>query len=88
MAPNGALRFKEKDAHLSPGLPSQWRPLRVSRVKCSLVIAWLLLLWWGERMAFSSHISSCNWKTWEQWVGLAPHICTDGHADRPVANPH
>ena len=36
-----------------------------------LTLFWILLLWWGERLIFSSAIQTCSWDRWERWVCLA-----------------
>lgn len=44
---------------------------KLSRAKVALVIIWILVLWWGERLVFWRSVSSCRWENWEQWVYLA-----------------
>ena len=51
---------------------SSRRPfVSISRLNAQalLLLAWGLMLWWGEKHVFSSHISTCKWSNWENWVG-------------------
>ena len=33
-----------------------------------LALLWMLLLLWGERWIFTTHVGVCDWKNWEKWV--------------------
>lgn len=33
-----------------------------------LVVAWVVVLLWGERWVFHSKVESCHWSNWENWV--------------------
>ena len=41
-----------------------------SKAKIGLVVIWVLMLWWGERITFGSSVSSCEWEKWEHWVPI------------------
>ena len=47
-----------------------WRRKLPSKTHIGLIIIWVVVLWWGERGAFSASVSNCSWSTWEQWVSL------------------
>jgi hypothetical protein len=40
----------------------------IDTTKALLVVVWLLVLWWGERLVFRNSISACRWENWEPWV--------------------
>jgi hypothetical protein len=40
-----------------------------------LAFFWMLLLLWGERWIFTSHVSVCDWKNWEKWVSCYGTTC-------------
>ena len=62
----------------TPHAQSIWLGRLPSKIHIGLIITWIVVLWWGERGAFSASISHCDWNTWEQWVGrldgLRKHI--------------
>lgn len=43
--------------------------LQIYRLPAIFIIAWLLILWWGERLAFQRQVNACAWEDWEDWVG-------------------
>lgn len=45
-----------------------WTIRRVLSVSNLLIVAWIVLLYWGERMVFTSSIEACDWNGWEAWV--------------------
>ncbi|KAH0492491.1 hypothetical protein TgHK011_007441 [Trichoderma gracile] len=53
-----------------------------------LAFFWMLLLLWGERWIFTSHVSVCDWKNWEKWPkGATPHHLVL-IADPQILDPH
>ncbi len=44
---------------------------RLLNVTNALIIVWVCVLWWGERLIFSSSLAACQWQQWEQWVSDA-----------------
>jgi hypothetical protein len=49
----------------------RWHPRRLLCLPHLLVLAWLLVLLWGERWVFQSAIKACEWSQWERWVSLS-----------------
>lgn len=45
-----------------------WNPRRLISIPNGLIILWIALLWWGERLVFKQSISKCDWNIWERWV--------------------
>ncbi len=45
-----------------------WNPRRLISIPNGIIILWLALLWWGERLVFQQSISKCDWNIWERWV--------------------
>jgi hypothetical protein len=41
-----------------------WPPV----LEVLVILLWVHILNWGERSAFSSHVSQCGWGAWESWV--------------------
>lgn len=41
---------------------------RLLSVPHVLVLAWVLVMLWGERWVFHSTVERCRWGTWEKWV--------------------
>lgn len=57
---------------------SCWPLRRWLSLPTLLTFLWLLTIYWGERLVFSSSISHCNWQSWESWVwSLLMLECTD-----------
>jgi len=48
-------------------LSKEWLD-KISHTKVALVIIWILVLWWGERLVFRRSVARCRWENWEQWV--------------------
>ena len=53
-----------------------------------LTLAWLLVLWHGERQSFRDHIGRCDWEKWENWHHARPSDAGDDHAAGSAASPH
>lgn len=45
-------------------------PRRLLSVSNALILLWICLLWWGERLVFRNSLTACQWNQWEQWVSL------------------
>jgi hypothetical protein len=41
---------------------------RILNVTNALILVWICVIWWGERLAFSRSVAACQWHQWEQWV--------------------
>ena len=54
--------------------PIVWRGMRPARTYLALILSWILILWWGERLVFLRSISACEWGEWEQWVSLPDFV--------------
>ncbi|KAJ9132014.1 Manganese ion homeostasis [Pleurostoma richardsiae] len=53
-----------------------------------LVVAWVLVLLWGERWVFRSRVDDCRWSNWEKWPsGANPHHLIFV-ADPQIIDPH
>lgn len=39
-------------------------------VQLFLILAWVLLIRWGERSVFQKSLDQCSWGNWEKWVNL------------------
>lgn len=46
----------------------QWRSFL--SLPTTLILIWILALWWGEVRTFRTCIDRCDWQTWERWVGF------------------
>lgn len=53
-----------------------------------LTLAWLLVLWHGERQSFRDHIRRCDWEEWEDWHRGRPSDSGDDRAGAEAASPH
>lgn len=52
-----------------PGLHNVARiKARIWNVPFALALLWIVVLLWGERVAFQRSISNCLWHEWEAWV--------------------
>ncbi|MCJ1242881.1 hypothetical protein MMC30_000077 [Trapelia coarctata] len=61
---------------------------KLSRTKVALVIIWIFVLWWGERLVFRRSVAKCRWESWEQWPSEAvPHHVVL-LADPQLVDPH
>lgn len=62
--------WDEDQKYTKPISPVQniWRGKLPSKTHIGLIVIWIVVLWWGEKGAFSASISSCRWNIWEQWV--------------------
>lgn len=47
---------------------------RLLQAPTILIALWAIVLWWGERYVFNSHVARCQWEKWEAWVGAACYI--------------
>jgi hypothetical protein len=43
---------------------------RLLSVTNALILLWICVLWWGERVVFRNSLAACQWHQWEQWVSL------------------
>lgn len=75
--------------------PGTWQHIvyrRILSLPTALVLLWIFLLHWGERSLFSNDVNSCNWESWEQWVGLGTFYLDSVEADLNLqpskAQPH
>lgn len=41
---------------------------RIWNLPCALVLIWVLVLVWGERVVFDRSVKQCLWQEWESWV--------------------
>lgn len=39
----------------------------------ALVLAWVLVLLWGEHWVFHTTVERCDWDSWEKWVRAREH---------------
>ncbi|KAL9109095.1 MAG: hypothetical protein Q9227_006186 [Pyrenula ochraceoflavens] len=61
---------------------------RFLSVRSALVLIWVLLLWWGERLVFEHAVQSCDWGNWEKWPAASrPHRVVF-IADPQLVDPH
>lgn len=44
-----------------------------------LMLAWLYILWRGERMTFDKAVASCRWNAWENWVHMTQSYVSPAH---------
>jgi len=63
-------------------------------VKIALVCIWFLLLRWGERTSFEGKVASCDWDSWETWVGAThcmgykPELTQEARRRKPSPSGH
>ncbi|KAL9119466.1 MAG: hypothetical protein Q9187_003979 [Circinaria calcarea] len=82
--------WDEDQKYTKPASHAQsiWPGKLPSKTHIGLIIIWIVVLWWGERGAFSASISHCDWNTWEQWPSeAAPHHVVL-IADPQLVDPH
>ena len=47
-----------------------WKCRDILGIHFILIIAWGIVLWWGEEVVFRRKVNSCTWDRWENWVRL------------------
>ncbi|KAI9813357.1 MAG: hypothetical protein M1832_006315 [Thelocarpon impressellum] len=74
---------------VAPGRSGEGRwSKRIVNIPNVVILAWLILLWWGERRVFASSVEDCHWKKWERWPpGATPHHLVL-LADPQLVDPH
>ncbi|KAK5257223.1 hypothetical protein LTR16_001254 [Cryomyces antarcticus] len=91
-APVSHLVHRTALSHNGKGRPNSrgrwWSPHRRLTLPNLLVLAWITVLYWGERLVFKSSVEGCAWEYWERWPSQAsPHHLTL-IADPQLVDPH
>jgi hypothetical protein len=44
--------------------------MRILTIPTLLIFLWAWTIWRGERSVFQRSLAACQWRNWEQWVGI------------------
>ncbi|EXJ78296.1 hypothetical protein A1O3_09457 [Capronia epimyces CBS 606.96] len=76
-------------ANVAPGSHALARlKRRLWSLPSALVLLWIFILFWGERLVFQQSVAQCRWQQWESWPTHAhPHHVLLV-ADPQLVDPH